>query len=80
MFDYEKNKKVKICFSLRDEYGNYYEHKTDERLDPDFETLNVFYMIKAFKRFLIGAGYSKDVADSITYKGITEDEEDEIAI
>lgn len=80
MRDYEKNKRVKIKFSLRDEFGNWYKYKTNEKLNPEFESLNVFYMIKAFKRFLISAGYTKEIVENITYKGITEDQEEEIAI
>ena len=80
MYDYENDKKVKLHFSIRDDFGNKYEFKSSEKLDPDYETLNVFYLIKMFKKFLINAGYTEGVVDNITYKGITEDQEEEIEI
>jgi len=80
MCDYEANKKVKLHFSIRDDFGNKYEFKSIEKLDYSFETMNVFYLIKAFKKFLINAGYNKSIADSVTYKGITEEQEEEIEI
>ena len=80
MYDYDENKKVKLHFFIRDDFGNKYEFKSSERLDLDYESMNVFYLIKAFKKFLINAGYSESIANKITYKGITEDQEEEIKI
>ena len=74
------NKRIKLSFTLRDDFGNYYEYKSNEKLDPEYECLDVFYLIKAFKKFLVNAGYSVDLANKITYKGITEDEEEDIEI
>ena len=76
----ESNKKVKVHFSLRDDYGNKYIFKSEEKFDPDFETLDVFYMIKMFKRFLINAGYTKGIVDRVIYKDMSEEQEDDIAI
>lgn len=80
MYDYDENKKVKLHFSIRDDFGNKFEFKSSERLNLDYESMNVFYLIKAFKKFLINAGYSKCIADNVTYRGATEDQEDEMTI
>ena len=80
MYDYDENKKVKLHFSIRDDFGNKYEFKSSERLDPSYETTDVFYLIKAFKKFLINAGYTVGLVNKITYDGITEDQEEEIEI
>lgn len=80
MYDYDGHKKVKLHFSIRDDLGGKYEFKSSEYLNYDFESMDVFYLIKAFKKFLINAGYSKSIADNVTYRGATEDQEDEMAI
>ena len=80
MYDYDENKKVKLHFFIRDNFGDKYEFKSSERLDLDYESMDVFYLIRAFKKFLINAGYSKDIADNVTYKGATEDQEEEMTI
>lgn len=80
MTDVFKNKRVKLKFSLRDDFGNYYKYKSDEKLDPDYECLDIFYLIKAFKKFLINAGFTVNLVNCITYKDISEDNEEDIAI
>ena len=74
------NKRVKILFSLRDDFGNYYEFKSDEKLNAEYESLDVFYLIKMFKKFLINAGYTLGVVENITYKGISERDEEDIEL
>jgi len=66
------SKKVRVSFSLKDDFGNKYMFKSAEELDEDMECLDVFYLIKAFKKFLINAGFTKTVADRVTYEGILD--------
>ena len=74
------NKKIKLEFSIRDDMGSKYVYKSEEKLDPDYECMNVFYLIKAFKKFLINAGYSKSIADRVIYEDMTEDQKEDITL
>ena len=76
----EQNKKVKIKFYLKDDFGDEHIFYQSGRLDHDFEELNVFYLIRAFKKFLITAGYSNTTANKVTFDGATEEQKEEMAI
>lgn len=73
------NNRVKISFSL-DDMGNKYVFKSSEELDPNFEEVDIFYLIRAFKKFLINAGFTKTVADRVTYEGISEEDKEDIEL
>ena len=72
--------RVKISFSLQDDMGNKYVFKSNEKFDPDYDEVDVFYLIRAFKKFLINAGYTKSTADRITYEGISEEDKEDIEL
>lgn len=71
----EDNRKVKIQFYLHDndEDHMYTAQENDEEL-------SVLDLIHHFRRFLVSAGYLSSVANRVTYKGISEEDEEEIYI
>ncbi len=77
---YEKNKKIKLCFSIRDNFGHEYVYKSSEKIDDEYDFYDVFYLIKAFKKFLINAGYGLGIANRVTYKGLTEEDKERIEL
>lgn len=72
-----KEDKIKFSFSYK---INGEKHMFKEEIENNKRYINLFDLIREFKKFAVACGFSSSMVNRITYKDIPEYEEDSIII